>query len=114
MYAIRSYYEMNRSTWNIDRDLTFYEANPESLICPRGAAGQIYRICQNAGEHIQFIDERRTLDTVAFDFKVDLRPLQAPAVKNVLKNDFGLLAAGTGAGKTVMGLYLIAESYNFV
>ena len=99
----------NRYTGNIDRELCFYEDNTEGLICPRGAAGHIYRICQNQGEDIQIIDNRRILPRVDFTFAGELRPLQQDAVTDVLSRESGLLEAGTGAGKTVMGLNIIVQ-----
>jgi len=101
--------KMGRLTRGIDRELLFYETNGDRLICPRGAAIQIYIFCRNQGEKIQIIDKRRSLDPIELSFKGKLRPLQAQAAKDVLARNFGLLESGTGSGKTVMGLYLIAE-----
>jgi len=101
--------KMGRSTHNIDRELKFYEEHPEGLTCPRGCAAKLYRLCERMGESLQVVDNRRTLDPVDFTFAGELRPLQRQAVDGVLSRDSGLLEAGTGAGKTVMALYLIAE-----
>ncbi|MGD9826741.1 DEAD/DEAH box helicase [Desulfobacter sp.] len=101
--------KMNRSTHNIDRDLKFYQERTDGLVCPRGCAAKLYRLCERMGENIQVFDNRRTLDPVDFTFAGELRPLQRQAVDGVLTRDSGLLEAGTGAGKTVMALYLIAQ-----
>ena len=101
--------KMGRYTRDIEPELKFYEETEEELICPRGVATQIYKICQNQDEDIKVIDNRRTLDSVTFTFNGDIRLLQQPAVENVLKHDFGLLEAPTGSGKTAMALYMIAE-----
>ena len=101
--------KMGRSTYGIDRELKFYEETEDGLICPRGHARQLYFLCQQMGEKIDVVDERRTLPPVEFTFARQLRELQRPAVDGVLSHDFGLLEAGTGAGKTVMGLNVIAE-----
>ena len=101
--------KMGRSTRGIDRELKFYEEQPEGLICPRGCATKLYHLCERMGENIQVVDNRRTLPPVNFSFAGELRPLQRQAVDNVLTRDSGLLEAGTGAGKTVMGLYIIAQ-----
>jgi len=87
---------MNRVTWNIDQDLKFYEETPEGLICPRGCASKLYHLCERYGEDIQVVDNRRTLNQVAFSFAGELRPLQRQAVDGVLARDSGLLEAGTG------------------
>jgi len=101
--------KMGRFTKDIEPKLKFYEETQEGLICPRGAATQIYRICQQYGEDIVFIDHRQMLNLVEFTFDGELRSLQSPVVKSCLSKDFGLLEAPTGSGKTAMGLYMIAE-----
>ena len=98
-----------RSTQGIKQYLCFYESIDNQLICPRGFAHQAYRICQHHGEDIQIIDNRRSLDPVDFSFAGNLRPLQQQAVNDVLSRESGLLEAGTGAGKTVMALYIIYQ-----
>lgn len=101
--------KMGRWTGTIPEKLTFYYEFWDTLTAPRGAARQIYQICSSHGEEINIIDERRTLDPVDFQFMGELRPLQQRAVEDTLKKDFGVLEAGTGAGKTVMALYLISQ-----
>jgi superfamily II DNA or RNA helicase len=101
--------KMGRYTRGIDPVLYFYEEAEHRLICPRGAATQIYKICQTQGEAIEFIDARQTLELVTFNFTGELRPLQVPAVESCLKKDFGLLESPTGSGKTTMALYMIAQ-----
>ena len=101
--------KMYRSTWNIDRELEFYEERADGLACPRGCAGKLYNLCQQYGETIQVVDNRRTLDPVDFKFVGELRPLQTQAVDDVLARDHGLLESPTGSGKTTMALYIIAE-----
>jgi superfamily II DNA or RNA helicase len=100
---------MGRYTRGIDPRLYFYEEFEDSLTCPRGAATQIYKICHDQGECIEFIDERRTLDPVDLRFHGELTPLQLPAVEDCLKRDFGLLESPTGSGKTIMAAYMIAK-----
>jgi superfamily II DNA or RNA helicase len=102
--------KMGRYTRGIDPVLYFFEAfDDKKLICPRGAATQIYKICQDQGETIEFIDARHTLKPVDFIFNGQLKPLQIQAVQNCLKKDFGLLESPTGSGKTTMALYMIAQ-----
>jgi superfamily II DNA or RNA helicase len=101
--------KMGRYTRGIDPVLYFYEETDQRLTCPRGAATQIYKICQAQNEAIEFIDARQTLEPVRFDFNGKLRPTQIPAVESCLKKDFGLLESPTGSGKTTMALYMIAQ-----
>ena len=59
---------MNRFTKDIESKLKFYEENQDTLICPRGAATQIYNLCQRHGEEIEFIDNRRVLNPAKIFF----------------------------------------------
>ena len=98
-----------RYTGGIDRELKFYDEHADGLICPRGCAPRLYNLCERMGESIQVVDNRRTLEPVEFSFAGELRPLQQQAVNGVLSREHGLLEAGTGAGKTVMSLWIVAE-----
>ena len=101
--------KMGRYTNGIKPELKFYEESGDTLSCPRGAARHIYNLCQAHCEEIQFIDNRRTMEPVDFNFHGELRLLQKPAVKSCLSKNFGLQEAPTGSGKTAMALYMIAE-----
>ncbi|MBF0200038.1 MAG: DEAD/DEAH box helicase [Desulfamplus sp.] len=90
-----------------DEDLS---DNPHMIICPRGFADQAYRICRDHKEKIIFIDQRRELKDVEMQFHGSLRDFQEAAVSGPLfKKQHGVLSAGTGSGKTVMALYIIAR-----
>jgi superfamily II DNA or RNA helicase len=101
---------MGRFTGGITETLAFYDDLPwRGLSCPRGAAGQLYNICLQHGEQIQVEDNRLELDPVDFNFQGTLRPYQQGVVTGVLERDHGTLSAPTGAGKTTMGLSIVAE-----
>lgn len=100
--------KMGRWTGNLEPELMFYTDADNGLECPRGAAGQIYRICQQHGERINYMDRRRVLPEVDFRFHGTLHGFQKSAVDSCLSKDFGLLAAPTGSGKTVMAMAMIA------
>ena len=101
--------KMGRYTGNTPQRISFYEPTDRGLVVPRGFATRAYQICQEHGEAITVIDDRRTMPPVNFHFNGKLRPFQADAVKDMLSYSHGVLSSGTGSGKTVMGLYLIAE-----
>ncbi len=100
---------MGRYKGNTPQRISFYESTDQGLVIPRGFATRAYQICQEHGEQITVIDDRRTLPPVSFQFNGYLKPFQADAVKDMLRHDSGVLSSGTGSGKTVMGLYLIFE-----
>lgn len=89
--------------------LKYYEIVPNGIRFPRGFANQAVLLGRELGRgDPQIVDDRRLLDEVDFEFLGDLRPYQAEAVQLVLKRSFGVLEAGTGSGKTVMALNIIA------
>ena len=90
--------------------LCYYEPVPEGLRFPRGFANQAVLLCrQRYGADPQIVDQRRLLPEIACTFGGRLRPYQEVAVAAAAGKSFGVIEAGTGSGKTVMALALIAE-----
>lgn len=90
--------------------LKYYEVVPNGLKFPRGFSNQSVLLSrQYMGINPEIIDNRRLLEPVTYTFKGDLRPYQQLAVEKVAARSFGVLEAGTGSGKTVMALSLIAH-----
>jgi superfamily II DNA or RNA helicase len=89
--------------------LKYYEPVPTGLRFPRGFANQAILLCR---EHMQetpsIVEQRRLLAEVEYSFSGALRPYQERAVAEVSGRSFGVLEAGTGSGKTVMALAIIA------
>ena len=54
-------------------------------------------------------DQRLMLPPCGYEFNGQLRPYQVQAVDGILGREFGVLEAGTGSGKTVMALAIIAS-----
>lgn len=89
--------------------LKYYDPVPKGVRFPRGFSNQAVLLCRELlGEDPQIVDNRRLLDEVDFSFKGTLRPYQQQAVDKALNRSFGVIEAGTGSGKTVMALALIA------
>ncbi len=89
--------------------LKYYDPVPRGLHFPRGFSNQAVLICrQLTGASPEIIDQRRLLPEVDFHFQGELRPYQKEAAELVLRRSFGVLEAGTGSGKTVMALAVIA------
>ncbi len=90
--------------------LYFFREQGSTLIFPRGFGNRAVRLCRDRlGVGPEIIDRRRKLADVAFSFAGKLRPYQQQAVQDVVQRSFGVLEAGTGSGKTVMALQVIAE-----
>ncbi|MCF8055315.1 MAG: DEAD/DEAH box helicase [Desulfocapsa sp.] len=89
--------------------LHYYEVVPGGLRFPRGFANQAVLLCREFLKCTPKIrDERLLLPEVDFCFCGTLRPYQQMAVAATDKRSFGVLEAGTGSGKTVMALAIVA------
>ncbi len=89
--------------------LKYYEPVPGGLRFPRGFANQAVLLCRRfLGCDPEIIDRRRLLAEVDFSFHGELRPYQQVAVDAAEVKSFGVIESGTGSGKTVMALALIA------
>lgn len=98
-----------RSTRDIEPQLKFYKTiNANCAEFPRGAANWLTSVAAQYSE-IEKIDQRLTLPEINLSFNGKLRPYQQQAVNNVLHAWAGVLEAGTGSGKTVMALAVIAK-----
>lgn len=100
---------MGRWNGKTDQWLDFYGETSETITTPRGFGRHLIGLCNRYGVSYQFDDQRRELPEVDFEFHGSLRPFQVAAVEDMLKNHFGTLSAPTGSGKTVMGLWMVAE-----
>ncbi len=90
--------------------LTYYDIVPNGIRFPRGFANQAILLCRSMGiSDVEMVDKRRKLPEVSFNFNGKLRPYQQTAVKKTAHRSFGVLEAGTGSGKTVMALKIIAS-----
>lgn len=90
--------------------LFFYREQDGQLFFPRGFGNQAIRICRRVlGIDPVLEDRRRELPALDLRFHGGLRPYQQQAVEAVLGRSFGVLEAGTGSGKTIMALAVIAH-----
>lgn len=101
--------KMGRWQGKTPHTLQYYSEAPSGLIIPRGLFPQLINMASRHGERYEIQDRRRTLPEIDFQFYGELRPFQQKAVSDLLSRDMGTLAAPTGAGKTVMGLYMITQ-----
>jgi superfamily II DNA or RNA helicase len=95
---------------NFQQKLFLYTLDDTGIIFPRGFAAQAVALCKTyMGRGPKIQDKRRRLPEVDFSFQGVLRPYQKEAVTDILRKHFGVLVAGTGSGKTVMALEVIAQ-----
>ncbi len=90
--------------------LYFFREEEGALIFPRGFGNQAVLLSRELLGHDPVIEDcRRKCPPMNCTFTGTLRPYQQQAVDDVLQRSFGVLAAGTGSGKTVMALQVIAS-----
>ncbi len=95
---------------NFKQKLFFFELDKSGIFFPRGFAAQAIALCKKyMGSGPVIEDLRRKLPEVDFSFQGELRSYQQEAVEDILRRHFGVLVAGTGSGKTVMALDVIAR-----
>ena len=94
----------------IKPQLFFYREAEANLFFPRGFGNQAVRLGRReTGQSLEIVDTRRLLPPIELSFSGKLRDYQKAAVAAVLAHSFGVLEAGTGSGKTVMALAVIAH-----
>jgi superfamily II DNA or RNA helicase len=100
---------MGRWNRNVPKLLRFYHRYKETLWIPRGYLRQLIVMCRHDNIAYQMEDLRRTLPSANYSFQGELKSFQKEAVDKMLSRDFGTLNSPTGSGKTVMGLFMIAQ-----
>lgn len=108
-----AFYDRQRrrfSTWNVPRFLhSFDETLDGRLVLPRGLAGLVTSIAQEAGSTVEVDDQRGPGTAQLFVLTSTLRDDQSDAVADLVDHNLGVLVAPPGAGKTVIACALIAR-----
>lgn len=101
--------QMSRNVKDTERYFKFIEDTEHEVIIPRGMTGAILAFCAKHSIKYEFVDGRKKQDSLAFSCNLTLREHQKAAVDAAIRKDFGVIVAPPGAGKTVIGLKIIAE-----
>ncbi len=90
--------------------LYFFAEHHDTITFPRGYANHAILLARKfMRQDPQIIDQRQSRVPVDFHFLGELRPYQEEAIAAIMRHDFGVLEAGTGSGKTVIALAVIAK-----
>lgn len=100
---------MHLPLYNIPRYIDCSKGNDDYLLLPRGNLSKMIEKIKEAKAEYEIIDERETGQKIDLHFNANLYDEQKTALKALLKENVGILSAGTGFGKTVVASSLIAE-----
>jgi superfamily II DNA or RNA helicase len=98
--------------WNrgVSKYLDFYrETGNGRIVLPRGYIRNLILLCRKRKVPYEIRDHRQMKPPVEIAFTGRLKPFQQQAADKMLTKEFGILQAPTGAGKTVIGLYMMAK-----
>ena len=100
---------MHLPLYNIPRYIDCSKENDDYLLLPRGNLSKMIEKIKKAKAEYEITDERETGQKIDLHFNANLYNEQKTALKALLKENVGILSAGTGFGKTVVASSLIAE-----
>ena len=100
---------MHLPLYNIPRYIDCSKENDDYLLLPRGNLSKMIEKIKEAKAEYEITDERETGQKIDLHFNANLYDEQKTALKALLKENVGILSAGTGFGKTVVASSLIAE-----
>ncbi|MEN5196527.1 TOTE conflict system archaeo-eukaryotic primase domain-containing protein [Sphingobacterium faecium] len=101
--------KVGRSTFETPRFYKLIEETKDDLHIPRGFIGKLLRFCREIKLEHEFVDKRKEFPAIPYTFQAILRNHQNNTVEAVAKKDFGVIVAPPGAGKTVIGLKIVAD-----
>lgn len=100
---------MGRYCAHIPKKLYFFKKENESIFVPRGFIFNLVEYCKEKNIPFRFKNQTKVFHPVDFVFHGTLKPFQKDSLEIMLQQEQGTLCAPTGAGKTVMALYMIAQ-----
>jgi len=98
-----------KSTYNTEPYFRTLNEKDGFVFLPRGFIGTLIEHCEKQKIPYHFEDKREKLETVQFKSTITLHEYQQNAVEATNKKAFGVIVAPPGAGKTIMGLQMIAQ-----
>ena len=99
---------MRLPTHGKPRIISCAELHAHHIALPRGCLDEALDLLASHGIRADVEDKRDPGNAIAVEFTGTLRPQQVKAVDAVVAHDFGVLAATTAFGKTVVAAALIA------
>ncbi|MFA6896906.1 MAG: DEAD/DEAH box helicase family protein [Patescibacteria group bacterium] len=101
---------MGVSTYKIERYFKLIDSTEDFYTVPRGFLSEIINFLNENGIKFTIEDGRKKCDEISFENSCKLYDYQTEAVKKMLAEENDILVAPPGAGKTIMGIEIIAQS----
>ncbi|MGD9555106.1 MAG: DEAD/DEAH box helicase family protein [Arcobacteraceae bacterium] len=100
---------LRKSTFNTPRIISLYDMNERYIILPRGLVGQVKQLFSKNNANLFIEDKRINKKIDKPNFSLALRDEQKNAFNKMLKQDYSLLIAPPGFGKTAIASAIIAK-----
>lgn len=101
--------KMGISTYQTEKYFKLISESGEYILLPRGFLSELITFCKEQLLSYKIIDKRKKKAEVTFTPKITLYDYQQLALEEIAVQEYGVIVAPPGAGKTVMGLELIAR-----
>lgn len=101
--------KMGISTYQTEKYFKLISESGEYVLIPRGFLSQLIAFCKEKKLLYTIVDERKLQREIVFNPKISLYDYQQIALAEIADQEYGVIVAPPGAGKTVMGLELIAK-----
>lgn len=100
---------LRKSTFNTPRIISLFDMNERYIILPRGLISRVQHLFQSNNASLIIEDKRFIKKIDKQTLLIKLRDNQKTAYNKILKNDYALLIAPPGFGKTAIASAVIAK-----
>ncbi len=101
--------KMGISTYQTEKYFKLISESGEYVLLPRGFLSQLIVFCKDKNLSYRIIDKRKLKRAIKLNSKIKLFDYQQNAIREIADQEYGVIVAPPGAGKTVIGLELIAK-----
>lgn len=100
---------LGKSVYKVEKFFNLIAEKDGQVLIPRGFVKDLETFCTDNQISHEIVDLRKKKKSVEFKDNIKLYNYQQSAFEVCKKNDYGVIVAPPGAGKTILGLKLIVE-----